>query len=71
MSADQEERLLLQLREITRVMQEGRLVEGVAPAEMGAQHWEGRLGLNLFLSLFLYHPTPVGILLNNMSFVLL
>uniref|UniRef100_A0A8C7JNL6 Resistance to inhibitors of cholinesterase protein 3 N-terminal domain-containing protein n=2 Tax=Oncorhynchus kisutch TaxID=8019 RepID=A0A8C7JNL6_ONCKI len=40
-SADQEERLLLQLREITRVMQEGRLVEGVAPAEMGAQHWEG------------------------------
>ncbi|XP_036807231.1 protein RIC-3b [Oncorhynchus mykiss] len=40
-SADQEERLLLQLREITRVMQEGRLVEGVAPTEMGAQHWEG------------------------------
>nr|XP_046211245.1 protein RIC-3b [Oncorhynchus gorbuscha] len=40
-SADQEERLLLQLREITRVMQEGRLVEGVAPADMGAQHWEG------------------------------
>ncbi|CAB1323535.1 unnamed protein product [Coregonus sp. 'balchen'] len=40
-SADQEERLLLQLREITRVMQEGRLVEGVAPAEMGAQHYEG------------------------------
>ncbi|KAL0967970.1 hypothetical protein UPYG_G00260500 [Umbra pygmaea] len=39
-SADQEERLLLQLREITRVMQEGRLVEGVTPPEMGAQHWE-------------------------------
>uniref|UniRef100_A0AAY5KUJ9 Resistance to inhibitors of cholinesterase protein 3 N-terminal domain-containing protein n=1 Tax=Esox lucius TaxID=8010 RepID=A0AAY5KUJ9_ESOLU len=39
-SADQEERLLLQLREITRVMQEGRLVEGVAPPEMGAQNWE-------------------------------
>ncbi|XP_071261521.1 protein RIC-3-like [Salvelinus alpinus] len=40
-SADQEERLLLQLREITRVMQEGRLAEGVAPPEMGAQCWEG------------------------------
>lgn len=42
MSADQEERLLHQLREITRVMQEGRLVEGFAP-EKGAQDWEGRL----------------------------
>ncbi|CAB1331659.1 unnamed protein product [Coregonus sp. 'balchen'] len=41
-SADQEERLLLRLREITRVMQEGRLVEGVAPPEMGAQHWEAQ-----------------------------
>ncbi|KAJ7998163.1 hypothetical protein DPEC_G00219740 [Dallia pectoralis] len=40
-SADQEERLLRQLREITRVMQEGRLVEGVAPPEMGAHDWEG------------------------------
>uniref|UniRef100_A0A8C7JMM8 Resistance to inhibitors of cholinesterase protein 3 N-terminal domain-containing protein n=1 Tax=Oncorhynchus kisutch TaxID=8019 RepID=A0A8C7JMM8_ONCKI len=54
-SADQEERLLLQLREITRVMQEGRLVEGVAPAEMGAQHWEGRLGLKPFFCTTPHH----------------
>ncbi|XP_072518983.1 protein RIC-3b isoform X2 [Salminus brasiliensis] len=32
-SADQEEALLLQLREITRVMQEGRLVEGFSPEQ--------------------------------------
>ncbi|XP_067091409.1 protein RIC-3b [Osmerus mordax] len=39
-SADQEETLLLQLREITRVMQERHLVEGVAP-EKKAEDWEG------------------------------
>ncbi|KAM6973347.1 protein RIC-3b [Aplochiton taeniatus] len=38
-SADQEESLLLQLREITRVMQEGHLVEGVAP-EKKPENWE-------------------------------
>ena len=42
-SADQEETLLLQLREITRVMQERHLVEGVAP-EKKAEDWEGTLG---------------------------
>ncbi|KAM4619159.1 protein RIC-3b [Polymixia lowei] len=39
-SADQEESLLLQLREITRVMQEGRLVEGVAPEKKAQATWE-------------------------------
>uniref|UniRef100_UPI003AADD37C protein RIC-3b n=1 Tax=Centroberyx gerrardi TaxID=166262 RepID=UPI003AADD37C len=39
-TADQEESLLLQLREITRVMQEGRLVEGVAPEKKAKDDWE-------------------------------
>ncbi|XP_056138367.1 protein RIC-3b [Lampris incognitus] len=39
-SADQEESLLLQLREITRVMQEGRLVEGMAPENTTQHDWE-------------------------------
>ncbi|KAG7468462.1 hypothetical protein MATL_G00143510 [Megalops atlanticus] len=45
-SAEHEEKLLRQLKEITRVMQEGRLVEGISP-EMEAEEasytddWEG------------------------------
>ncbi|KAF4085652.1 hypothetical protein AMELA_G00097880 [Ameiurus melas] len=37
-SVDQEEKLLLQLREITRVMQEGRLVDGI-PSETETQEF--------------------------------
>ncbi|KAG7281706.1 hypothetical protein CRUP_027778 [Coryphaenoides rupestris] len=37
-SADQEESLLLQLREITRAMQEGHLVEEVAPQKTDHHH---------------------------------
>lgn len=41
--ADQEESLLQQLTEITRVMQEGQLVEGATPERAGNQkEWEGR-----------------------------
>uniref|UniRef100_A0A667X632 RIC3 acetylcholine receptor chaperone n=1 Tax=Myripristis murdjan TaxID=586833 RepID=A0A667X632_9TELE len=47
LTADQEESLLQQLREITRVMQEGRLVDGIAPENKAqghhgepAQYWE-------------------------------
>lgn len=40
MTADQEESLLQQLTEITRVMQEGQLVENAAP-EKKTQDWEG------------------------------
>ncbi|KAM3870103.1 protein RIC-3b [Diretmus argenteus] len=40
-SSHQEQSLLLQLREITRVMQEGRLVEGVAPESKQQDDWEG------------------------------
>lgn len=39
--ADQEESLLQQLTEITRVMQEGQLVEGMAPERKAQNDWEG------------------------------
>uniref|UniRef100_A0A672IMA2 Resistance to inhibitors of cholinesterase protein 3 N-terminal domain-containing protein n=1 Tax=Salarias fasciatus TaxID=181472 RepID=A0A672IMA2_SALFA len=40
-TADQEENLLLQLTEITRVMQEGQLVEGMAAEKKQQDSWEG------------------------------
>ncbi|XP_029909755.1 protein RIC-3b isoform X2 [Myripristis murdjan] len=43
-TADQEESLLQQLREITRVMQEGRLVDGIAPENKAQGVWEGHHG---------------------------
>ncbi|XP_029952507.1 protein RIC-3b isoform X2 [Salarias fasciatus] len=39
-TADQEENLLLQLTEITRVMQEGQLVEGMAAEKKQQDSWE-------------------------------
>lgn len=41
MTADQEESLLQQLTEITRVMQEGKLVEDMAPESKNQDDWEG------------------------------
>lgn len=48
MSSDQEETLLLQLKEITHMMNTGSLLEGIIPQEKKApethpctQHWEG------------------------------
>ncbi|XP_022611986.1 protein RIC-3-like [Seriola dumerili] len=38
--ADQEESLLQQLTEITRVMQEGQLVEGITPEKKAQDNWE-------------------------------
>lgn len=40
-TADQEESLLQQLTEITRVMQEGQLVENMAPEKKTQGDWEG------------------------------
>ncbi|XP_038161675.1 protein RIC-3b [Cyprinodon tularosa] len=40
-TADQEESLLQQLSEITRVMQEGQLVEGILPEKKSQEGWEG------------------------------
>lgn len=40
-TADQEENLLQQLTEITRVMQEGQLVEKLAPGKKSQDGWEG------------------------------
>uniref|UniRef100_A0A3P8SSH8 RIC3 acetylcholine receptor chaperone n=1 Tax=Amphiprion percula TaxID=161767 RepID=A0A3P8SSH8_AMPPE len=40
-TVDQEESLLQQLTEITRVMQEGQLVEGMAPEKKPQDDWEG------------------------------
>ncbi|KAM8891142.1 protein RIC-3b isoform 2-T3 [Spinachia spinachia] len=40
-TADQEESLLQQLTEITRVMQEGKLVEDMAPEKKNREDWEG------------------------------
>lgn len=40
-TADQEESLLQQLTEITRVMQEGQLVDRMAPEEKTREDWEG------------------------------
>lgn len=40
-TADQEESLLQQLTEITRVMQEGQLVDDVAPEKKTQDDWEG------------------------------
>nr|XP_046250395.1 protein RIC-3b [Scatophagus argus] len=40
-TADQEENLLQQLTEITRVMQEGQLVDNVAPEKKSQDDWEG------------------------------
>ncbi|XP_013882276.1 protein RIC-3b [Austrofundulus limnaeus] len=39
-TADQEENLLQQLTEITRVMQEGQLVEGIVPEKKTQKDWE-------------------------------
>ncbi|XP_060892040.1 protein RIC-3b [Labrus mixtus] len=39
--ADQEESLLQQLTEITRVMQEGKMVDDVAPQKKNQDDWEG------------------------------
>lgn len=39
--ADQEESLLQQLTEITRVMREGQLVEGMAAESKAQSGWEG------------------------------
>lgn len=41
MTADQEENLLQQLMEITRVMQEGQLVEGMVSERKAQTDWEG------------------------------
>uniref|UniRef100_A0A667XNV3 RIC3 acetylcholine receptor chaperone n=1 Tax=Myripristis murdjan TaxID=586833 RepID=A0A667XNV3_9TELE len=46
-TADQEESLLQQLREITRVMQEGRLVDGIAPENKAQGVWEEADGAEL------------------------
>jgi len=40
-TADQEESLLQQLTEITRVMQEGQLVEGIAAEKRTQEDWDG------------------------------
>uniref|UniRef100_A0A8C3G813 Uncharacterized protein n=1 Tax=Cyclopterus lumpus TaxID=8103 RepID=A0A8C3G813_CYCLU len=40
-TADQEESLLQQLTEITRVMQEGQMVDDVAPEKKSREDWEG------------------------------
>lgn len=40
-TADQEESLLQQLTEITRVMQEGQLVDDIAPEKKTEDDWEG------------------------------
>uniref|UniRef100_A0A3Q2UN46 Uncharacterized protein n=1 Tax=Fundulus heteroclitus TaxID=8078 RepID=A0A3Q2UN46_FUNHE len=40
-TADQEESLLQQLSEITRVMQEGELVEGLLPEKRAQRVWDG------------------------------
>lgn len=40
--ADQEQSLLQQLTEITRVMQEGQLVEGMTPEKKSQDTWEGQ-----------------------------
>ena len=45
MTADQEESLLQQLTEITRVMQEGQLMEGMTPEKKAQDNWEGQAGL--------------------------
>lgn len=42
-TADQEESLLQQLTEITRVMQEGQLVEGITPEKKTQEDWAGAL----------------------------
>ena len=39
--ADQEKSLLQQLTEITRVMQEGQLMEGMTPEKKAQDNWEG------------------------------
>ncbi|XP_028287402.1 protein RIC-3b [Parambassis ranga] len=39
-TANQEESLLQQLTEITRVMQEGKLVEGISPEKKPQENWE-------------------------------
>ncbi|KAM7415066.1 hypothetical protein PAMA_019751 [Pampus argenteus] len=39
-TADQEESLLQQLTEITRVMQEGQLMEGMTPEKKAQENWE-------------------------------
>lgn len=44
-SADQEESLLQQLTEITRVMQEGQLVDDVTPEKKSQDDWEGTRAL--------------------------
>ena len=44
-SADQEESLLQQLTEITRVMQEGQLVDDVTPEKKDQDDWEGTRAL--------------------------
>lgn len=41
-TANQEESLLQQLTEITRVMQEGKLVEGISPEKTMQESWEGK-----------------------------
>lgn len=40
--ADQEESLLQQLTAITQMMQEGQLVEGMAPEKKLQDDWEGK-----------------------------
>lgn len=40
--ADQEESLLQQLTEITQMMQEGQLVEGMAPEKKPQDDWKGK-----------------------------
>lgn len=40
-TADQEDTLLQQLTEITRVMQEGQLAEHIAPEKKSQDDWEG------------------------------
>lgn len=40
--ADQEESLLQQLTEITQMMQEGQLVEGMAPEKKPQDEWKGK-----------------------------
>ncbi|XP_041652050.1 protein RIC-3b [Cheilinus undulatus] len=42
--ADQEESLLQQLTEITRVMKEGKLVDDVVPEKKNQEDWEGSAG---------------------------
>lgn len=53
--ADQEESLLQQLTEITQMMQEGQLVEGMAPEKKPQDEWKGKRLYFTHRKMFSYH----------------